>query len=302
MGETKETAPSKSGTSTELTDTQRMMYAFGDSRRPNLETARIVESVVLSQVTGIVEQAARCAMSRGSKMLALEDLLFIMRHSPVKVQRLIKYLSASEVVQQTKAATDGDVDTNSGRTSKRCKDFFQKMDEGGRLVAACKEELYDEIYLERLVRNERTTRSMSDAKYEDYCRARSVGFRGKHSLAFQAALDEVLAATELGVERVARRVLSYLAYETLGQIVELCLLVRRDTASDPVTRLAAPLVVDPSYPIVQVPIENEKEGGCDVVAGQASITSAELREVLRRLQQGTRGRRGAHRMPLIAIQ
>ena len=28
-----------------LTDTQQMMYAFGDSRRPNLESAKMVEQV-----------------------------------------------------------------------------------------------------------------------------------------------------------------------------------------------------------------------------------------------------------------
>ena len=80
-------------------------------------------------------------------------------------------------------------------------------------------------------------------------------------------------------------VLGYLAYETLGRLVELCLLVRRDAARlfpfvlsqisrfegqhsvritdwfklepwnfyrDPVTRLSSPLVVEPAYPTVQV--------------------------------------------------
>lgn len=286
----------------EMTDTQKMMYAFGDSRRPNPDTARVMETIVLSQIVGIIDQAAKSAMARGSKMMALEDLLFIMRKSPVKVQRLVKYLAASEVSIQAKAAIEGDLEHQGGKYSKRCREFFQKLDEGGKLAMACKEELFDEIYLERLVRNERITRGMSDAKYEEFCRARSAGFRGKHSLAFQTALDEKLAATELGVERIAKRVLSYLAYETLGQLVELCLLVRRDSSRDPVTRLTSPLVVDPSYPLVQVPLEGEKEGGSEVIASQASIKLPELREVVRRLQQGTKGTRGTHNVLLIAIQ
>ena len=86
---------------------------------------------------------------------------------------------------------------------------FQRIDEGGQLAKACREELSDEVYLERLVRviccwyfrnppnlltrkgqvpqssknylgvtnyskvrNERVTRGMSDAKYEEFCKAR----------------------------------------------------------------------------------------------------------------------------------
>ena len=117
MGESKEPAVAKIGP--ELSDTQRMMYAFGDSRRPKAETAKVLETVVLSQISGIVTQviasvlirfcpqpgfqmlnssflfqlrlslfqAAKVAASRGSKTLGLEDLLFLMRHSPVKVKQ-----------------------------------------------------------------------------------------------------------------------------------------------------------------------------------------------------------------------
>ena len=54
MGESKEPAVSKTGP--ELSDTPRMMYAFGDSRRPKAETAKVLETVVLSQITGVVTQ------------------------------------------------------------------------------------------------------------------------------------------------------------------------------------------------------------------------------------------------------
>ena len=54
MGESKEPAVAKTGP--ELSDTQRMMYAFGDSRRPKAETAKVLETVVLSQITGVVTQ------------------------------------------------------------------------------------------------------------------------------------------------------------------------------------------------------------------------------------------------------
>ena len=55
MGEAKEPVVAKLGQN-ELSDTQRMMYAFGDSRRPKAETAKVLETLVLSQIAGVVTQ------------------------------------------------------------------------------------------------------------------------------------------------------------------------------------------------------------------------------------------------------
>ena len=54
MGESKEASAAK--IASELSDTQKMMYAFGDSRRPKAETAKVLEAVVLSQIAGVVAQ------------------------------------------------------------------------------------------------------------------------------------------------------------------------------------------------------------------------------------------------------
>lgn len=80
-----------------------------------------------------------------------------MRHSPLKIQRLVKYLTAKDISRQTKAAVDGEIESIS-KSSKRCKDFLETIDEGGKLLAACNEEYFDDIYLERLVRNDKVTR------------------------------------------------------------------------------------------------------------------------------------------------
>ena len=160
-----------------LNDTQQMMYAFGDARRPNIETAKLskkanmiqefttyfnfnivlVESVVLVQMREIVHRAAEVSRTRNSKSLNLEAILFLMRNSPLKIQRLVKYLTAKDISRQTKAAVDGEVE-NTSKSSKRCKDFLETIDEGGKLLAACNEEYFDDLYLERLIRNDRVTR------------------------------------------------------------------------------------------------------------------------------------------------
>jgi len=294
-----------------LNDTQQMMYAFGDARRPNIETAKLIESVVLSQLTEIVHQATGISHKRNSKTLGLESILFLMRQSPLKIQRLVKYLTAKDISRQTKADVDGEVE-NVSKSSKRCRDFLETIDEGGQLLAACNQEYFDEIYLERLVRNDKVTRNMDEKKYDEFCKARAVGFRGSYSMKFQASLEEVLNSIDLKVDKMAQDVLSYLAYETLGQLVEMSLLVRRDTCGDPIARLVPLRSVNTEYPSVHLPLPvatPEKPEAKSELSGHP-ITTAEVREVLRRLQQShtsdrplARGNRNkpVSNMPVIAI-
>ena len=68
---------------------------------------------------------------------------------------------------------------------------MDSLDESGRLVAAVNEDYFDEVYLERLVRNDRVTRNMDDKRYEEFCKARAVGFRGNYSTQFRASMEEV---------------------------------------------------------------------------------------------------------------
>ena len=134
-----------------LNDTQQMMFAFGDCRRPNIETAKIVETVVLNQMTEIIHRAAEVSHNRGYKSLQLESLLYLMRKSPQKIQRLIKYLGAKEITRKVKKDTDGETDEGKGRSPVgRCKDFIETIDDTGKLLAACNEEYFDE-YRIRLV-------------------------------------------------------------------------------------------------------------------------------------------------------
>jgi len=295
-----------------LNDTQQMMYAFGDARRPNIETAKLIESVVLVQMTEIVHRAAEVSRTRNSKSLNLEAILFLMRNSPLKIQRLVKYLTAKDISRQTKAAVDGEPE-NTSKSSKRCKDFLETIDEGGKLLAACNEEYFDDLYLERLIRNDRVTRTMDDKKYEEFCKARAVGFRGSYSQKFQGQLEEVLNSVDLKVDKLCQEVLSYLAYETLGQLVEMSLLVRRDTCGDPVARLVPLRSVNIEYPSVHLPLPPpaaDKPDSAGTELPGHPVTTAEVREVLRRLQQSqlsdrplARGTRNkpASNMPIIAI-
>ena len=159
-----DTTPAKSSGSNKLlfglSDTQQMMFAFGDSRRPNIETAKIVEGVILAQVTEIVHEAVKASFLRGFKMVQLESILFLMRGSPLKIQRLIRYLSAKELARRATKVSDGEVEENKKKTfMRRCKDFIESIDDTGTLLAACNEQYFDEFYLERLLKNDNNTHS-----------------------------------------------------------------------------------------------------------------------------------------------
>ena len=69
-----------------------MLFAFGDSRNPKPETASLIEEVCQQQMAEIVVRASDVASNRGSPTIGIEDLLFLMRRSPIKIQRLVKVI------------------------------------------------------------------------------------------------------------------------------------------------------------------------------------------------------------------
>merc|ERR1712227_1089036 len=154
-----------------LNDTQQMMVAFGDCRRPNIETAEIVESVVLMQMTEIIHRASEVSHNRGYNTIQLESIIYLMRNSPHKIQRLLKYLSAKEIMKQVTKDSEGEVDDKKARSLVgRCKDFIESIDDTGKLLAACNEEYFDEVYVERLLKNDKITRKMDNKRYEEFCK------------------------------------------------------------------------------------------------------------------------------------
>ncbi len=117
-----------------------MMHAFGDAPRPSVETGAVVEDITREQMRDVLTAAAAVAARRlttsAAVVVSLEDLVFLMRRSPVKVQRLVKYLSirdASSVLQSV-VPGGGDHLGESGRRAKRCREFLELIDTNGLLV------------------------------------------------------------------------------------------------------------------------------------------------------------------------
>ncbi len=281
-----------------------MMHAFGDCARPSAESSAVVEDVVREQMRDILIAATgvaarRCGSTTATTaagaaapadapvVVSLEDLLFLMRRSPIKVQRLLRYLSIKDSSASLQSVVPGGGNGNtggsgeqqhlpeSGRRAKRCRDFLSLIDTNGLLVAASNEELPDETRMLRLRRLDRISRSLDERRYAEFTRARQVGFLGAKMRQQQKFLEWLMkdsaswmppgggiGSGDAGckIDRSGLEVLSYLAYETVGQIVEMSLLVRNESdeklsgSSDPVrhSQRAGAAAVNPHFPNVQL--------------------------------------------------
>lgn len=83
-------------------EVQQMMFVSGETNDPPIETTSLIEDIVRGQVIEILLQATKTAASRGTRSIAAEDVIFLIRHDRAKVNRLITYLSWKDVRKNTK--------------------------------------------------------------------------------------------------------------------------------------------------------------------------------------------------------
>lgn len=235
MANPKERAASRSSFIPEL---QSMMFALGDARRPLQETAALVEDVVHSQLITLLHQACEGAAFRGSRVISAEDIIFLMRRDKRKVARLLKYLQFRDYkskllksLEDEEPQPDSDRWGGSGaaggnqRRQRLAQDYLVWMDQTGELLSLAEKPDMDPVKQERLERLERQTRNMDQNQYSEFCESRQLSFAKKASK-FRDWLD--CSSLELKPNSVAMEILSYLAYETVAQIVDLALLVKQE--------------------------------------------------------------------------
>lgn len=78
------------------------MFVSGETNDPPIETTSLIEDIVRGQVIEILLQATKTATKRGTRSIAPEDVIFLIRHDKAKVNRLITYLSWKDVRKNTK--------------------------------------------------------------------------------------------------------------------------------------------------------------------------------------------------------
>jgi hypothetical protein len=243
---------------------QAMLQAHGDSRRPRLDTAIVVQKIVRSQMRETLEKSANVARSRISNQIELEDVIFTMRSDPVRVQRLIKYLSVKDMASNTNAnSKPNPLIAGEGNRVRRCKEFLYNIDyEGGLLRRAADEELLDASRLERLKRLDRLARDLDARHYAEFTRARQVGFIGhKHRfsqkfyiwLTTDGTGRAILAddLVDMVIDQSALEVFGYLAHEAVGLLVDMALVVQQDELgkTDNIKRMMNPVTYNPQMSV-----------------------------------------------------
>ncbi|KAK9541237.1 hypothetical protein VZT92_001298 [Zoarces viviparus] len=223
-----------------IPELQSMMFALGDARRPPHETAALVEDIVHTQLITMLHQACEGACLRGSRVISAEDILFLMRRDKRKVARLLKYLQFrdykskllksledDEMQQETdrSAGAAGAAGGGNQRRQRLAQDFLLGMDQTGELLSLAERQEVDPIKQERMERLERQTRTMDQGQYSEFCESRQLSFAKKASK-FRDWLD--CSSLEIKPNSVSMEILSYLAYETVAQIVDLSLLVKQE--------------------------------------------------------------------------
>ncbi|KAG4105239.1 TFIID-18kDa-domain-containing protein [Neocallimastix lanati (nom. inval.)] len=84
-----------------LSEIQQMMFVFGE-QDPLLETIQLIEDIVRTQIINILIGAVEQLNKRGSRYLTVEDLIFLVRRDPQKVNRLRTYLSWKDIRKNVK--------------------------------------------------------------------------------------------------------------------------------------------------------------------------------------------------------
>lgn len=86
---------------------QQMMFVLGETNDPPVETTSLVEDIVRGQVIEILVQLTKTATLRGTKLIAPEDVIFLIRNDKAKVNRLRLYLSWKDVRKNAKDQEGG---------------------------------------------------------------------------------------------------------------------------------------------------------------------------------------------------
>ncbi|XP_024940291.1 transcription initiation protein SPT3 homolog isoform X2 [Cephus cinctus] len=256
-----------------------MMHGFGDCSEPLIESAKIIEDVVLQQMRTIVNKAYEGADRRGSHTVTAEDFIFLLRKDKVKLQRLIKYLELKDFKATMKKTIDTDpiesaLESDNFDKYKVAKksyhNFVSLIDVNGELLKSGS--TVDYVKQNRSLRAEMMTRKMDETRYIEFSKARRVSFANSNRHKFS---DWVCSDGDINISKQGYVVLGYLAYETVAQIVDLAFIVRQDQNKihgDAIDRLRL------SYfnPYTYKPYQHNK----GVIT--KAITPAEINEALRR--------------------
>ncbi|KAJ2433549.1 Transcription initiation protein spt3 [Coemansia sp. RSA 2424] len=222
------------------TEIQQMMFVFGEVQDPLTETTMLIEDIVRSQVIEIIVMAAAQAQRRGSRFMAAEDFIFLIRHDRTKVLRLKEYLSWKDVRKKVKERDDtGDDIIDDANADKPDRATKVKIKLSWELANSFADNIVDDDddeeemldaqsdTLKRLKDADEVTRQMTRDEYVHYSECRQASFTFRKSKRFREwANMSAYLDTKLNDEIID--ILGFLTFEMVSKITESALKIKRD--------------------------------------------------------------------------
>ncbi|KAI7833395.1 transcription initiation factor IID, 18kD subunit-domain-containing protein [Kickxella alabastrina] len=227
------------------TEIQQMMFVFGEVQDPLPETTMLIEDIVRSQVIEIIVMAAAQAQRRGSRFMAAEDFIFLIRHDRTKVMRLREYLSWKDVRKKVKEREDADNDViddaaadKPDRGASKVKirlswelatTFLDNINDDDNDNDNEDEEMLDaqSDSLKRLKDADDVTKQMTRDEYVHYSECRQASFTFRKGKRFREwANMAAYLDTKLNDEIID--ILGFLTFEMVSKITESALKIKRD--------------------------------------------------------------------------
>ena len=230
---------------------QSMMFTFGDSRNSLEPSIHLMEEIVHTQMVDVLQKTSSIASRRGSRLLTVDDFIFIVRHDPTKVKKLKEFLSWKDIRKNVKSNTGentegleiGDEDevknaqgespqSNKAPTKRKIVLYWDYLDS---LTDKC--ELYsdeddlsdvDEYFnesKERLREADLITKEMTKAEYIEYSECRQASFTFKKAKKFRDWLS-FSKYIEVKPNDDIIEILGFLAWEIVRIVTETALKVK----------------------------------------------------------------------------
>ncbi|KAH9386661.1 transcription initiation protein SPT3 [Nematocida major] len=181
---------------------EAMMYTCGDVRSPEKGSSMYMEQIIYVQMKILLGKADAVSKMRGSKKIAIEDIVFIMRYNPHRVKKLSNYITFKDVRNKVNRDVISLRSTAEARL-KYCwlpKNVYDKPeDTQGRLYMI-----------------DRMTEGMTKEEYLDFTECRQASFTFRKGKRFKEFLN-----TECKMKDDLLDVLGFLACEIVFDIISM---------------------------------------------------------------------------------
>lgn len=205
----------------------KMLFGFGDHPTPNKDTVGLVETIVLQQLRGIIQEALKYS---NESTLNGKELIFLMRRNKHKMHRFIRYLQNKELKKEIQKDTVDPNLLNVDLPKHPLIDFIEYIDQTGELMDLTE---LDAVKYARQVRADSISQILNQKKYTEYQKARTVSFHKENDANLNTFRHWIDPKGEVKFEDTALDVLAYYAFETVAQLVDFAFEVRLDSKKGP---------------------------------------------------------------------